>query len=215
MIEIPVVNSKGEKVGSEKLDPEQFGTRVRYSLLKQAVVAYRAAQRQGTFASKSRAEVHGASRKLYKQKGTGRARAGNLRTPVRRGGGHAFARKPRDFAQKMNRKMRRLARNSAILAKAMSGTAVIISGLKFDAPKTKVLASALKASKAGAGSLMALDTREKNIVLSGRNLADFQMKLVHEINAYEVLKAKRLIFTPEAFKALASDPERFGQKVEA
>jgi large subunit ribosomal protein L4 len=136
MIEIPVLNPKGEKVGTEKLDPEQLGGKVRYDLLKQAVVTYRANARQGTVMTKSRGMVHGASRKLYRQKGTGRARAGNLRTPVRVGGGHAFAKINRDFSKKFSKKMRRLARNSAILAKAMAGTAMIVDGLKFDEPKT-------------------------------------------------------------------------------
>lgn len=215
MIEIPVLNPKGEKIGSEQLDPADFGGKVRYNLLKQAVVAYRAALRLGTSATKSRAMVHGASRKLYKQKGTGNARAGNLRTPVRRGGGHAFHKINRDFTQKMNRKMRRLARNSAILAKAMSGSAMILSGLKVDAPKTKFLAQALKANKANTGALMAFDSIERNMVLSGRNIEGFSMKLVSEVNAYDVLKARRLIFTPEAFKALAADPQKFGKTAEA
>ena len=128
-----------------------MGGKVRYDLLKQAVVTYRANARQGTVMTKSRGMVHGASRKLYRQKGTGRARAGNLRTPVRVGGGHAFAKINRDFSKKFSKKMRRLARNSAILAKAMAGTAMIVDGLKFDEPKTSHMAKMLKATKTDRG----------------------------------------------------------------
>lgn len=215
MIEIPILNTKGEKVGSEKLDPALLGGRVRHDLLKQAIVTYRANQRQGTFKTKSRAEVHGASRKLYRQKGTGNARAGNLRTPVRVGGGHAFAKKPRDFSKTLPRNMRRLARNSAILAKAQSGEAVIVHGLKFDAPKTKQLAQVLHAAKGDRGTLLAVTTADRNLMLSGRNIPKFGMKAVWEINAYDVLRARRLMFTPEAFEALRKDPAEAGRAAAA
>ena len=130
MIEIPVLNTKGEKIGSEKLDPALFGSRVRIDLLKQAVVTYRANLRQGTVGTKNRSMVAGSTRKLYRQKGTGNARAGNLRTPVRKGGGMTFNKVTRDFSMKLPRQMRRLARNSAILAKAKDGAAMIVDGLK-------------------------------------------------------------------------------------
>jgi large subunit ribosomal protein L4 len=206
MIEIPVLNPKGEKVGSKKLDPEQLGGKVRYDLLKQAVVTYRANARQGTVMTKSRGMVHGASRKLYRQKGTGRARAGNLRTPTRVGGGHAFAKVNRDFSKKFSRKMRRLARNSAILAKAMAGTAMIVDGLKFDEPKTSHMAKMLKATKTDRGALLAYAAVDQNLLRSGRNIPNLGIKHVGDINAYEVLRARHLIFTPDAFAAFAKDP---------
>lgn len=206
MIEIPILNIKGEKVGSQKLDPEQLGGRVRFDLLKQAVVTYRANQRLGTVATRSRGMVHGASRKLYRQKGTGNARAGNLRTPVRVGGGHAFAKINRDFARKFSKKMRRLARNSAILAKALSGTAMIVDGLKFDAPKTSHMAKMLKATKSDRGALLAYAAADDHMLRSGRNIPHLGMKQVGEINAYEVLRARHLIFTPDAFAAFTKDP---------
>ncbi len=206
MIEIPVLNIKGEKVGSQKLDPEQLGGKVRFDLLKQAIVSYRANHRQGTVTTKSRGMVHGSSRKLYRQKGTGRARAGNLRTPVRVGGGHAFAKVNRDFSKKFSRKMRRLARNSAILAKAMAGTAMIVDGLKFDEPKTSHMAKMLKATKTDRGALLTYAAVDQNLLLSGRNIPNLGIKHVGEINAYEVLRARHLIFTPDAFAALGKDP---------
>lgn len=211
MIEIPVVNLKGEKVGSEQIDEAALGGKVRIHLLKQAIVTYRANARQGTVQTKSRGMVHGASKKLYKQKGTGRARAGNLRTPTRKGGGHAFAKINRDFTMKFSRQMRHLARNSAVLAKAISGTAAIVKGLKLDGPKTKTIASMLKANQGDRSALLAVTTEEPNLLLSGRNIPNFGVKLVWEMNAYEILKARKLLFTPEAFSALKSDPVSAGR----
>ncbi|MFQ5423042.1 MAG: 50S ribosomal protein L4 [Phycisphaerae bacterium] len=210
MIEIPVVDSAGKKVGSEQLDPKLLGGSVRYALLKQAVVAYRANRRQGTVATRSRGMVQGSSRKLYRQKGTGRARAGNARTPVRRGGGHTFAKVQRDFSKALPRQMRRLARNSAILAKAISGSALILSDLAFDEPKTRKLAGILKAVDAERGALMALTSIDPNLLKSGRNIAGVGIKSVWEVNAYEILRHRKLIFTPESFKALVDDPMTAG-----
>ncbi|MCG8406407.1 MAG: 50S ribosomal protein L4 [Phycisphaerales bacterium] len=215
MIDIPVLDTKGKKVGSEQVDPEQLGGRVRFSLLKQAVVAYRANQRQGTVMTKSRGMVQGSARKLYRQKGTGRARAGNLRTPVRRGGGRTFAKVNRDFSQKLNRKMRRLARNSAILAKAMSGSALILNGLKLDAPKTSEMAKIMRATQTNAGALIALASADPNLQKSGRNIPALDMKLIQDVNAYDILRARHLVFTPEAFKALMGDPLKAGRSAEA
>ena len=204
MIEIPIIDAAGKQVGSEKLDPDLLGGRVRYSLLKQAIVAYRNNLRVGTVQTKSRADVHGASKKLYRQKGTGRARAGNLRTPVRVGGGHAFAKKNRDFSQKLNRKSRRLARDSAILAKALSGSAKILKDMAFEKPQTKKMAGLLAAADAGRGALVALDVPNENLVKSGRNIPKVDIKLMVDVNAYDVLRARSLVFTPESFAALSS-----------
>ena len=215
MIEIPVLDTKGQKIGAEQLDPARFGDRVRFELLKQAVVTYRANKRQGTVGTKSRGMVDGSTRKLYRQKGTGRARAGNLRTPVRVGGGHAFAKVNRDFSQKLPRKMRRLARDSAILAKALSGSAMIVSGIKLDVPKTAQLAGILRAAQADSGAILALATDDRNLQLSGRNIPKLAMKLVSELNAHDVLRARKLVFTPEAFKVLVSEPQPAGHSREA
>jgi len=215
MIEIPVLDTAGKQVSAEQLDQALLGGRVRFSLLKQAVVAYRANRRMGTAVTKSRGMVRGSTRKLYRQKGTGRSRAGNARTPVRRGGGHAFAKVTRDFSQKMNRKMRRLARNSAILAKALSGTAMIVQGMDFDAPATGKMAKLLEATHTSRGVLFALDHADPNLLKSGRNIREVSMKLVGDLNAYDVLRARHLVFTPEAFKLLVSDPVKVGHAAEA
>lgn len=211
MIEIPVLDTTGKQVGTEQLDPERFGGRVRHELLKQAVVAHRANLRQGTVATKSRNMVQGSSRKLYKQKGTGRARMGNIRTPVRVGGGHAFAKVNRDFTQKLPKKMKRLARDSAILAKAIAGGAKIVRGIEFGEPKTKKLAGILKATQVDSGAILAVASPDPNLLLSGRNIPSFAMKLVNELSAFDVLRARNLVFTPEAFKLLTTDAARAAQ----
>jgi large subunit ribosomal protein L4 len=215
MIEIPVLDTTGRQIGSEKLDPASFGDRVRYDLLKQAIVAYRACQRQGTAANKSRGAVQGARRKLYRQKGTGRARAGNARTPLRIGGGRTFAKTRRDFSKKLPRKMRRLARNSALLAKAQSGSTLIIDGLSFEKPQTAKMAGILKATKTDRGALLTVATADLNMLKSIRNIPRVEMKIVSDLNAYDVLRVRHLVFTPEAFKALIADPVKPGCTPEA
>jgi large subunit ribosomal protein L4 len=112
---------------------------------------------------------------------------------------------------KLSRQMRHLARNSAILAKAIGGTTAIVKGLKLDGPKTKTIASMLKANQADRSALLAVSTEEPNLLLSVRNIKNFGVKLVWEMNAYEILKARKLLFTPEAFSALKSDPITAGR----
>ncbi|MBN2446814.1 MAG: 50S ribosomal protein L4 [Phycisphaerae bacterium] len=199
MLSIPVYNESGQQVGTEELDPQALGGDLNASLLKQAVVMYHANQRQGHAVQKTRAEVAGSTRKLYRQKGTGRARAGNLRTPVRRGGGCAFANKVRDFRQEMPKKMRRLARNQAVLAKIQGETALIVDGLKFDAPKTKRLATLLAALESDRGCVFATAGIDQHLFRSGRNIQRAEIMDVAELNAFAILSRKKLIFTKEAF----------------
>ena len=128
MINLAVYNADGQEVESLKVDEAVFGGSVRYPLLKQAVVMYHANKRVGTGANKGRSMVAGSGRKLFRQKGTGNARIGNIRTGKRRGGGVTFAKSLRDFSQRMPKKQRRLARDSAILAKLLSSDVVVVTG---------------------------------------------------------------------------------------
>ncbi len=202
MASIPVLNESGKKVGDESIDDALLGGKINASLLKQAVVMYQANHRQGTVKQQSRGEVDGSTRKLFKQKGTGRARMGNLRQPVRRGGGRAFPRKPRDFRQGMPRQMRRLARNQAILAKILSEQAIIVEGVEFDSPKTTRLVSLLTAIKADRGCIMATAGTDRNVYLSGRNIRRTEVLDVADLNAGDILSRRHLIFTRPAFEAL-------------
>jgi large subunit ribosomal protein L4 len=199
MVSVPVYNPSGEKVGDETIDEALLGGRVNAALLKQAVVAYHANQRQGTVQTKSRADVEGSTRKIYRQKGTGRARMGPVRTPQRRGGGMAFAKRPREYRQALPTKMRRQARNQAVLAKIRSDDALIIDGLKVDAPKTAPFAKMLAAVKADRGCVLATKGIDLPVYKSGRNIPRTEIMDVAGLNAYQILSRRKLVFTREAF----------------
>jgi len=192
----------GEHVGTMAIDEARLGGYVRADLLKQAIVMYEANQRQGTAATRGRSMVEGSTRKLYRQKGTGRARMGAIRTPIRRGGGRAFAKRPRDFSQRMPKKMRRLARDNAILAKLQANEGLIIEDLAFSEPKTKQFAAMLKTLGAERGCLLALREPDERVFLSARNLPKVDVRLLGEVTAYEVLRRKKLLFSKDAFEAL-------------
>jgi large subunit ribosomal protein L4 len=201
MLEVPVYNETGQRIASEGIEAAALGGRVNAALLKQAVVRHQANQRQGTVAQKGRGEVEGSTRKLYRQKGTGRARMGPIRQPVRRGGGRAFPRKPRDFRLEMPRKMRRLARNQAVLARIRDSEALIVDGLRFDTPKTKRFSAFLRAVGTTDGCLFATHGPDPSLHRSGRNIPRTEILDVANLNAYAILSRPRLIFTREAFAA--------------
>ncbi|MFO0974322.1 MAG: 50S ribosomal protein L4 [Phycisphaerae bacterium] len=208
MIDVPVMDMSGKQVGVEKVDPAALGGEVNAQLLKQAVVAYRAAQRQGTVRQKTRAETHGANRKLYRQKGTGRARVGPQRSPTRRGGGRAFPRRPNDFRVRLPRTMRRAARDSAILAKMQAGSTLILDQLKLDEAKTKKMFAVLKALGAAGGCLMAVPAEDAATHRAGRNIPTLLLKAVGDINAHDVLRSRKVVFVREAFRTLMNRPAR-------
>jgi len=206
MLSVPVVSESGESVGAEQIDEALLGGELRFALLKQALVRAQANRRQGTVAQKSRGEVEGSTRKIYRQKGTGRARMGPVRSPVRRGGGRAFPRKPTDYSLRLPRKMRRLARDQAVLAKIQSEEAIIVDGLRFDAPKTKRFAAMLKALRGDRGCLFATNGREETLHKSGRNIPRTEILDVADLNAAAILARRRLIFTRDAFAAFRGLP---------
>lgn len=202
MLSINVYNESGQQVGTEQIDEALLGGEVNTKLLKQAIVMYHANKRQGTVKQKTRAEVEGSTKKMFKQKGTGRARMGAIRQPVRRGGGRAFARRPRDFRLDMPKTMRRLARNNALLAKLQGNAVSIIDGVKFDGPKTKRFAAMLRALKADSGCTMLTKGIDQAIYKSGRNIPKTRVMDVAELNAWDLLQRKQVLFTKEAFAAL-------------
>ncbi|HSV26934.1 MAG TPA: 50S ribosomal protein L4 [Sedimentisphaerales bacterium] len=198
MIDLAIYNKQGEQVGSFKVDEAVLGGRVRHSLLKQAVVMYHANKRLGTATTKGRGLVAGSTRKLYKQKGTGNARAGNIRTPVRKGGGVAFGKKPRDFSQTMPARARQLAKKSAVLAKMLSGDVLVIDALAIDAPKTRDFAGILKKLKIDRSCLVAVNEYNENIYKSARNIANVAVMPVAELNAGDVCNRRKMLFTKDA-----------------
>ena len=202
MIEIAVYNRDGKEVDQMQVDEALLGSKVRPALLKQALVMYHANRRQGSAFTRSRSMVTGSTTKLYRQKGTGRSRAGSSRTVIRRGGGVAFGKFSRSFRQRMPKKQRRLARNSAILAKLASSDAVVIDELSFEAPKTKEFAGILGNLNIDRSCLVTTEKYDLNIHKSLRNLPRVDMLEVTQLNAGDILRRRKLLFTRAALESL-------------
>jgi large subunit ribosomal protein L4 len=164
---------------------------------------YEANRRVGTVKTKTRGEVAGNKKKMYRQKGTGRARAGNRRTPVRRGGGHAFAKVPKDWSYRLPKKAVRLATRMALLSKFQDGEAIVIDRLSVDQPQTKAIAGMLKACGVVKQScLLALGGPDANVWRSARNIGRLQVMPCSDLNAYDLLHQKRLVITKDAIDQL-------------
>jgi len=204
MLSVPVFDMKGKSKGELTIDPMVLGGKVRDKLLKQAVIAFLDHQRQHSARTKGKKHVEGSTRKLYRQKGTGNARMGQIRTPVRRGGGRAFAKLGPRSTKELPKKMRRLARDSAILAKIQAQEVLIIDGFECTKPKTKTITTMLSALSVDRGCMLALHAPDKIAHLSARNIPKTDIKVVDELHAYEVLRRPRLIMTKPAFEKLAA-----------
>ena len=204
MLEVPVYDIEGKQVETLQVDENDFGGYVNEDLLKQAVVAYHANKRQGSASGLTRGMVSGSTAKAFKQKGTGRARRGDMRTPLIRGGGRAFAKAPRDFRKGLPRKMRRRALQSAILAKMLGQDLMVLKGLSVSEPKTKTLVGILKNLKINRSCLLALADRDTNVHLSSRNIADLTVRTAGELNAFDVATRQKMIVTSEAMSALST-----------
>ncbi len=203
MIELAVYNRDGKEVESLKVDESLLGGSIRYPLLKQAIVMYHANKRVGTAATKSRGMVVGSTKKLFRQKGTGNARVGNARTGKRVGGGVTFAKKNRDFSQRMPKKQRRLARDSAVLAKLLSNNVVVVEELGFESPKTKDFVSILDNLKISRRScLVTVGLMDENVYKSARNIPRVDVTPVAELNAGDICNHSKMLFTKEAFLSL-------------
>jgi large subunit ribosomal protein L4 len=198
MIELAVYNKDGQEVDTLKVDEAVLGGSVRYSLLKQAIVMCHANKRLGTAATKSRSMVAGAGKKLFRQKGTGNARVGNIRTGKRVGGGVTFAKSLRDFRQRMPKKQRRLARDSAILAKLLSNNVVVVDGLSFEKPKTRDFVNILNNLKIERSCLVTISSEDVNIYKSAKNVPMVAVMPVDELNAAEICRYRKMLFTKEA-----------------
>ena len=209
MINVPVYNMSGEQTGSMEVDEARLGGKVRLDLLKQAVVMWQSNQRQGSARTKNRARVQGSTRKLFRQKGTGNARMGTVRTCVRRGGGVAFAKLARHLRRDMPRKMRQLARNSALLAKMRAGNVLVVDPLEVAEPKTKPFHQMLKKLGADRGCVVATESPNAMIFKSGRNIPKTEVRQVHELNAYEILRRQKVIFTRKALEVVVASPKAY------
>ena len=208
MIEVPVFNQTGEKVDTLQVDEQKLGGEVRKNLLKQALVMYHANQRQGTVRTLARGEVAGSTRKMFRQKGTGNARTGGIRNPIKRGGGHAKQKRPKDWRQAMPKKARRLARNSAILSKIQSNDLRVIDKIALDQPKTKLMAGVFKALGIDRSCLLALSGRDENLERSARNIDRTTLTTVDQLNAWDILKNRTLLVTRDGMEKLLAGPVR-------
>lgn len=202
MIELPVYNMTGKQVDSLAIDEGLLGGEVRHALLKQAFVMFHANQRQGSARTKNRSRVEGSTRKLYKQKGTGNARMGTVRTNLRKGGGVTFAklRTREDFRQDMPKKMRRLANRNALLAKLVDSEVKCFDALNFKQPRTKDFRAALDAVGVNRTCVVALGAGNHNAMLSARNLADCTVIRADQLNAFHLLNHRFVVVERDALK---------------
>lgn len=202
MIEVPVFNQAGKQVETLKVDPAKLGGEVRPALLKQALVMYHANQRQGTVRTQARGEVAGSTRKLFRQKGTGNARTGGIRNPIKVGGGHAKQKRPKEWRQAMPKKARRLATKSAILAKLQSGDLKVVTEIKLDGIKTKPVAQMFKALGIDRSVLLATEAQNDTIVKSARNIDRTTLTTVGQLNAWDILRNRTLLMTKTGFEQM-------------
>lgn len=200
-MKLPVVSRSGEPVGELEVSDAVFAAPVNEALLHQAVTAYLANQRQGTAATKNRSAVRGGGRKPWRQKGTGRARQGSIRSPLWRKGGVVFGPQPRDFRQALPRKMRLAALRSALSAKVRDRELVVVDALSLDQPKTKTMRACLEALGAPRALVVTAQV-DPPVVLSVRNLPGSDALPARDLSAYPVLAHPRVVLTQDAVKVL-------------
>ncbi len=205
-----VLNIQGKKTGrTVELPEEIFGVEPNTHVVYLAVKQYLAAQRQGTHKVKTRAEVQGASRKLHRQKGTGGSRKGNIRNPLYKGGGTIFGPKPHTYDIKLNRKVKDLAKISALSYKAKENSIVVVEDLKFDAPKTKTFVDILgKLNVADKKVLFVKPEYNDNVDRSIRNVPYILGVLLSDINTYDIVNSEVVILTESAAKIFAEQEEK-------
>ena len=205
-MELNVLNIEGKETGRKiKLDKAVFGIEPNDHAIYLDVKQHLANKRQGTHKSKERAEIVGSTRKIKKQKGTGTARAGSIKNPLFKGGGRVFGPRPRDYSQKVNKKVKRLARKSALSIKANLKSIMILEDFQMDKPQTQNYIKMLSAlGMADKKSVLVLGELNKNVYLSSRNLKNSKVVINSELNTYSISNANSLIFSESAIAGLES-----------
>jgi len=198
MPKVALYNVSGAQVGEIELKDEVFGIEPNTYVMHDAVVMQQASMRQGTHKTKGRSEVRGGGRKPWKQKGTGRARQGSIRSPQWKGGGVVFGPTPRSYGYKLPKKVRRLAIKSALSSKVIDNNIIVLDQLSFAAPKTKEFASILKNLKVDRKALIVTSTFEDNVALSSRNIPGVKFVTAEGINVLDVVIYDKLIITKDA-----------------
>jgi len=207
-MQVDILNSKGEATGrSVELPEDIFGVEPNDHCIYLAVKQYLAAQRQGTHKTKTRAEVHGSSKKLHKQKGTGGSRKGNIRNPLYKGGGTVNGPLPHGYDFKLNRKVKDLAKISALVYKAREKKIVIVEDLALEAPKTKDFVAIVDALRGdNRKTLFVLPEYDTNVYLSARNLLNNKTITLSDMNTYDLVNSNVIIFTESAAKMFNEEP---------
>ncbi len=199
MPSLPVYNRDGQEVGKYDIEPTDVAPRISKQLLHDVVVMYQANKRLGSAKTKTRSEVAGTTKKMYRQKGTGNARAGSRRSGIRRGGGHIHAIQPRDYSYRLPKKAVKMATRMAIASKIRDEEIVVVDELKFAAPKTREMATIMKAlGLTGVRTLVAIDQHDTNIYKSARNIEQVECQPVSQLNALSVLTPARVLVTTAA-----------------
>lgn len=203
-MELTVFNIRGEKTGKTvKLDDGIFNIEPNDHAIWLDTRQILANRRQGTHDSTERGEIQGSTRKIKRQKGTGTARAGSIKSPVFRGGGRTFGPRPRDYGFKLNKKVKRLARISALTYKAKDEEIVVLEDFNFEQPKTKEFAGILNAFElTGKNTLLVVKDSDSNIVLSGRNIQKAKISRARDLNTYDILRARKLLITESSVQEI-------------
>ncbi|WP_277633399.1 50S ribosomal protein L4 [Avrilella dinanensis] len=206
-MEVKVLDINGKETGRTiELSDSVFGIEPNQHAIYLDVKRYLAAQRQGTHKSKERGEITGSTRKIKKQKGTGTARAGSIKSPLFRGGGRVFGPRPRNYSIKLNKNLKRLARKSAVSLKAQESNLVVVEDFNFDAPSTKQFVNVLKAlGLENKKSLLVLGESNKNVYLSSRNLQRASVVTDSGISTYDVMNANSLIITESSVEGIVEN----------
>ncbi|MEY3366991.1 MAG: hypothetical protein RI973_146 [Bacteroidota bacterium] len=206
-MKLEVFNIQGQKTGKTvELPDEVFGAEPNEHAVWLAVKAYLANQRQGTHKSKERSELSGSTRKLHRQKGTGGSRKGDINNPLYKGGARVFGPKPRDYSQKLNKKVKRLARKSVLAEKMSSGRLVVLEDFTFDAPKTKAFTGILRSLNLDAKkTLLVTSDYDKNVYLSSRNLQNASVVRAQDLNTFEILHANTLVLSESSIEKVVAN----------
>lgn len=202
MIEIPVYNLDGQKIDTMNVDEQLLGGEVRKALLKQALVMYHANLRQGTARTQARGEVAGSTRKMFKQKGTGNARTGGIRNPIKKGGGHAKQTLPTDYRQALPTKARKLARNSAILTKIQTKEIRVVDKLVLPEVKTKQVAKIFKALGIERSCCVATAEYDPSVYRSARNINRCTVTTVRQLSAWDIMQNRTLLLSKDGMQKL-------------
>ncbi len=216
MVSLAVFDNSGKEVGKYDIDPTEIAPSINKQLLHDVVVMYQLSARRGTHKTKNRTATAGTTKKMYRQKGTGNARAGSRRSGVRRGGGHMKQILPRDYSFRLPRKAVQLATRMAIASKIQDGQLVIVNELKFSEPKTSVMAGVLKAlGLSGSSTLVTTEALDRNLYKSARNIHNVSVSPLAELNALAILTPKRMLMTKGALDSLRAKCAEMKKQSEA